>query len=92
MTVVVEIVVVRCSLVICLRLVVPTGALLAQVRGSFGCRCVMCGLESIQVRLQGILVHVRSIVQGYPFWRVLLVGMRHLETCRLMVCKLRGNS
>ena len=72
----------------------PTGSfLVAQVGGRSGCCCVMGGLlANIQVRLQRIVVHVRSIVQGEPFWRVLLVGTRHLETCKLMIYKLRGNS
>ena len=93
MIVMVDIVVVQYFLVICERLVLPTGALLAQVGGSFGCCCVMGGLlVSIQVWLQGIVIHVRSIVQGEPFWCVLLVWMRRLETCRLMICILHENS
>ena len=70
-----------------------TGVLLVQVGGRSGYHCVVVGmLVSIQKRPQRIAVHVRSMVQGEPFWRVLLAETRHLETFRLMICELCGNS
>ena len=71
----------------------PAGALLAQVGGRSSCHYVMGDLlASIQVRLQEIVVHVRSMEQGELFWCILLVRTRHLETCRPMIYELRGDS
>ena len=68
MIVMVGIGVVQCFLIIYERLLLPTRALLAQVGGRFGCRCVMGDmLASIQEWTQRTVVHVRSMLHGEPF-------------------------
>ena len=88
----VGIVVVRCFIVICESLVLPTGAFLAQVGGRSGCHCVMGGLlASIQERTQKTVVQSRSILQGESFWHILFAETKYLMTWKPTLFKPRGH-